>query len=322
MDPLTISLLAGTMFSNVMGGMNAKDTAQQNLDFQRQSLADQLRFAKAGRTDAYGNVQTFNDATNQWETKLTPQQQALIKAGEHEQLTGLTHDAAQNRMIRDALARRAGQAGEDYNTARAGYLYKQPPSEDAIRSEITDLITQSKGTAERQLSELSKRRDIRTQGNLPIIKTGSITGGKDYGAELADTMLEARKNAMAEHMARVQGHASEYLPAMGAFERTAAAGGNAPVQFSSTPGDLAKQQSSMADIIAGIYKSSGSTLNNASNALVKAEGGIYPSMGDTAKMVEAINKNKGKAGTTDEPGYYGGSPDTNWRLSDFANPTF
>jgi hypothetical protein len=52
-------------------------TNEENLQFQRENARKQYALATAGRTDAYGNKMTYNEALNQWDTQLTPQQKAI-----------------------------------------------------------------------------------------------------------------------------------------------------------------------------------------------------------------------------------------------------
>src|SRR5436190_20276420 len=144
-DPLSLGLAGGGLLLQQINEMRAAETAQQALEFQKQNAAQQLQFAKAGRTDAYGNRTTFDDALNQWITQLTPEQQSLVSAGEREQRLGLTTDAARNRAIREAQFNRGRQADEDFQQARAGYLYSPRKSEGDLMGEITSLLTNARG---------------------------------------------------------------------------------------------------------------------------------------------------------------------------------
>src|SRR4051794_1836795 len=99
-DPVSGGVAAIAELLHQYNESKAADTAKEGLAFQRQNAADALRFAKAARTDAFGNRTSYDDALNQWITSLTPEQQSLVSAGEHEQRLGLTEDAARNRDIR------------------------------------------------------------------------------------------------------------------------------------------------------------------------------------------------------------------------------
>lgn len=323
MDPVTMGLLASTAISSLFGGMNANSTAQDNLSFQRQNAADQLKFAKAGRTDAFGNTTSFDDALNKWITQLTPMQQNLIKAGEHEQLQGLTHDAGQNRAVRDQQYRRGIQAGEDYNTARAGYQYDQPKSEGANFDELVRLITNARGTGDRATAQLADRQSLRQHGNMPVINTGNPADrnypGHGYaGDRLAQTILQARQQALGETTQRDQAHASKYLPAMRQFAETASQGGNAPFSFSTTPDRLGAQQQQLDQLLQGALKGGSSAVQGAETLQAKTNQNQFGDPSDYIKMIAALKGGQGRVGAAaGATGNYGGSPSTN----SFLNPS-
>lgn len=312
-DPVTAGLEAVAAGLNFAGGQSANKTAQQNLAFQRQNAADQLRLAKAGRTDAYGNRTSFDDVLNQWITELTPEQQRIIKGGEHEQLLGLTTDAAQNRDIRERQGRAAVQAGEDYNKTRAGFMFDQPRGEGATTDDLTGLILASRGIKGGVNQNAATPQNIRQSGNVPIINSGGNGASSGVGAPVAQALLEARRQAQGEHASREQAHQSEYLPVLQSLQQTMSAGGGAPIHFSDTPGNMMGQQEQMSKLIAEAMKNSGTANNNAATLAAKAGGAQFT---DVAKYISQMGGNKGtttpKVG---DPGYFGGSPSGNDRLS-------
>lgn len=312
MDPFSLALAAGGLVSSFAQGGRANDIAQENLDFQRKQAGDQLRFAKGGRTDAYGNQTTFDDALNRWITTLTPEQQRLVKAGEHEQLLGLTEDASRNRNVRERAFARGQGAEQDFNSAVAGYRYDQPHSEDAIMNEISNLITQSRGTGDRAEAALASRQGIRQAGNLPAVYT-NYTGGTGGGAgvRLAENMLKAREAARTEHSSRVQDHNSRYLPAIQQFNSLAGGGGDAKFSFSDTPANIDSQTQNLSKLVSDAYKTGGSEVNSAAGTGVKAAN-VGPGMGDFTKLIAALKPDKAKTG---DPGFFGGNPGSNTLLS-------
>jgi hypothetical protein len=83
----------------------ANQIAWANLNFQKQQGAKQFRLSTAGRSDAYGDEQVYDPATNTWKINLSPTQNQIINAGQREQLQSLTHDAVNNRILRDQVLR-------------------------------------------------------------------------------------------------------------------------------------------------------------------------------------------------------------------------
>ena len=84
-------------------------TNEENLQFQRENARKQYALATAGRTDAYGNKMTYNEALNQWDTQLTPQQKAIISAQQREQLYSMTEGT---RRAHDLAARQEARGKE------------------------------------------------------------------------------------------------------------------------------------------------------------------------------------------------------------------
>src|SRR6478735_1253083 len=128
MDPIMALMMGGTALGGLLQGNAQRDQAERALQMQQALAQEQMKFAKAGRTDAYGNKVYFDPTTNEWKTQLDPFQDRLVKAGEAEQFRGLTHDAAQNRSIRDAAAQRGRTAGDYYDRLAGQYVNQQPPS--------------------------------------------------------------------------------------------------------------------------------------------------------------------------------------------------
>src|SRR5215471_4010745 len=138
--------MIGGIIGLVGAGLQAQAQASQvefeyaQLNWQKQRAVQQDWFAQASRSDMYGNTTRYDPALNKWMVDLSPDQLAIRDAQEKEQLLQLTKDAPAARKIRQAIQERAQMAKEPFNVAQLGYRYDQPPSEDAIRSELTGLM--------------------------------------------------------------------------------------------------------------------------------------------------------------------------------------
>lgn len=317
MDPVTLGIAGAGLLGQQLASHNAQDTAEENLAFQRQNAANQLRLAKAGRTDQFGNKVTFDDALNQWITQLTPQQKALVAAGEREQLQGLNEDAPRNRLIRARAAARGAQASEDYNRSRADLLYGHTPSEGATRADITRLITQARGTGDRALATLVNRNDMRTGGNLPVIKTGSTAPGP--GERLAQTLLQARTQALQETGTREAQSNTRNLPRMQAFSSVAQGGQGTPYDVPNTGAGIFGQEGDMAKLVESALASGGKGVGDASENLSKMNLTGMPKLQDAAYLIRALSGQKlgrpsGTLGTTKGAKYNAADdvPTTGW----------
>jgi len=287
-EPITAGVsLVGLILDQRAKAQAANQAIMDRRDQQR-NADKQFRFATAGRTDAYGNKQRYDDLLNEWIMELTPTQQALIKSGEREQLLGLTKDAAQNRTIRERAGARGRNAGQDYNRELSGYRNAGPKSELSIRDELTSLLAGSAGARSRG-GQGSATQALRTGGSLPDARGAS----ESAGSSLADIMLQARQMAMGETGQRQQAHQSRYLPALQSLMQTMDAGGNAPVQFSTTPDKLAGQQSEGMQLILNALQSGGKQVGAAGANLSKALGNTAPDFRGLASIMSAMEGNSG-----------------------------
>lgn len=264
-DPISGGISLVSLIMDQQAKNRAAEQAAANLQFQRNNADRQFRLSTAGRTDALGDKTRFDNILNQWITELSPTQQALAKAGEREQLQSLTHDAAQNRTIRDRAAERGRGAAQDYNTALAGYRYDQPHDEASTRDELTSLLSASARAAKNRSQGYATTNALRTGNLLP-------NPTRDEGPSLADIMLQARGSAANEFATRTAQHNSKYLPALQNFAQTMDAGGNAPLNFSNTTERLAGEQTSADKLIQSALESGGKNINAASALDSKALG--------------------------------------------------
>lgn len=250
----------------------ANQIAWSGLNFQKQNADKNFRLGTSTRTDAYGNKQRYNDATNEWETLLTPTQNQVVKAGEHEQLLSLTEDANRNRDIRRNAYQRALDAVPQYKAAIAGYKYDQPPTEAAIRSQILDALTQgsqevvnaNKGNLTTQALRLGRGGDIPA-----IIKASN----DDLGSKLGNSIAQSRQAAFQEHGQRQQQHDQQYLPEIQMWDKLVnESAPDAAVQFSNVPQQLGAMQGQQAGQISNALTSGASGIGGAYNQLGKALG--------------------------------------------------
>lgn len=356
MDPISGGLAVAGLISSLMKQRDVRDAAATNLarqgaqlDEQRKigyqaygdqqkALADALLAARSGqadvlrsaggiRTDQFGNATYYDPTQGRWTTLLTPEQQYLQNA----------EQAARGRALT-----RGAQASEDYARERAGYLYQTPPAEAELRDEITRLLTEARGTGERELNTLAGRVALRTVGNVPQVQQRSTaqTAGQLY----AQDALKAREQALQEEQSRTKAHQEEYLPAMAAFERianTIPAEGPTGKQVAGLAAqgssDILGALSNYEKLLPSIYQTGAKGLESASSLLSKgissAYGGIGqagagvigaanagPNLGQFAALINALKPGKTTATKAQptalgEPATYGpvefGSTDTN-----------
>lgn len=297
MDPLTIALLGGSALAGIANNSSQNRAGQENLAFQKWLANEQLKMGKASRTDAMGNTVRYDPGLNEWVTDLSPTQRALSKAGEHEQLLGLTDDAAKNRNIRERAYVRGQTANDDYNRARADYAYGYNPSEGAITNDIADLMLRSRsGSGGGGGSDGNpNNKFIRQRGNLPVISSG--VGNQGGLSGVADALLQARQGALSERGQRQQQRTAR-LPEMQSLAAMSDAGGGGNVQFPNfdklfaSEGDQSKQ-------LLGAMEAGGKGVNTAYGDIMK----IKPAfdMGDTARMISALRGGKvaGKTGAVE-----------------------
>jgi hypothetical protein len=199
------------------------------LNWQKQRASQQDWFAQAARTDMYGNTTSYDPVLNKWNVALTPDQQSIRDASQKEQLLQLTQDAPAARKIKQAVQQRAEMAKEPFNTAQLGYQYAQPPSEGAIRSELTGLMATNDMIKSKADQALIQRAAMRMgQGANPqdIIKATDDQLGKSD--TMQNRMLQARQQALQEYGARLQQHEAQWGTPMKVWGEMMQQGGDIP----------------------------------------------------------------------------------------------
>ncbi len=214
-DPLSLGVAGAGLILDFIKGRKAQQQAADTQALARSDMLTALANARAGRSNAmnlagsmrldqFGNASYYDPTQGRWITSFSPEQQALIEGGQQRQARAQA---------------RGAQASEDYDRLRAQYLYRQPKSEAESYKEITDLLSQARGTGERQLATLAAREAARTRGNVPEILQNYV--GATPGQQLAQEMLTARSSALDEAIKRKQASDAALLPAMRQFESTA-----------------------------------------------------------------------------------------------------
>src|SRR4249920_2219737 len=138
--------MLGAITGLIGAGLQAQAQANQleyeyaALNWQKERAGQQDWFAQAGKSDQYGNLTSYDPVLNKWTVKLAPQQKTISDAQQKEQLLQLTQDAPAARAIRQSIQQRAHDAQAPFKVASLGYQYDQPPSEEAIRSQLTGLM--------------------------------------------------------------------------------------------------------------------------------------------------------------------------------------
>ena len=289
-DPLTATLTTGTLVGGALNNSEQNYQAQQNLAFQKWLANEELKMGKASRTDAMGNTVRYDPGLNAWVTDLSPTQQAISKAGEHEQLLGLTDDAAKNRVIRERAFNRGMGAADDFTRARADYNYGYNPSEGAITNDIASLLLRSRsGGGGGGTAGGGPNKFLRQRGNLPVISSGAGTTGGVSG--VADALLQARQGALGERGQRQQLRNAK-LPEMQSLAAMSDAGGGAPVSFPNFNNLFASEGDQSKQLI-GASEAGGKGVNSAYTDLLKIKPAF--NMGDTARLITALRGSPGKA---------------------------
>lgn len=304
MDPVTLAALislvgAGT---GAVASSNAAGTAAQGLGFQKEQAAQATRLGEAGHTDAYGDTQTYDPATNTWQTTLSPTQQAVTDAQQSEQLKSLNQDAARNRSIKETQFQAAQQAIPEYNAADAGYKYDQPASQKALADQINTLMTNANNNASSSNESMAARELLR-QGRGGDLSNLIKTVQDNRGKALASDQLNSFTASQALEPQLQQQHQSKYLPAMQQAAGTIAAAGGAPVNTSSivpalTQGSQQDAQQAIAALMGGNQAVGGAYGN-----LVTAQDKQVPNLTGIAALYKAMQP----SGTAKNTGSYSSS---------------
>ncbi len=291
--------IMGALVGLVGAGLQASAQAQEQtiqlaqLQFQKQQAAKNQRFAAATRTDAYGNQQRYNAATNTWETDLTPTQRAIVGAGEQEQLKKLTEDATRNRLILEEQRQRGLQAVPDYNKALAGFRYDQAPSRGADENQLYTLMSlasQDVIGGDRQAIGRTMLRQGRGADYATAIKVLDDAQGQSVGPNL----LSAYEKSIPQFAQDVAQRQNYYLPRLQALQQMMAGGSSsAPSPYSTVPQELNAIEGQQAAAIQSANQSGAAAVGGAYNELAKAYG-QSPNLSGVASALAGLGKGGGK----------------------------
>lgn len=293
-----IGAMLGAITSLVGIGLQAQAQQDQlnfqyaQFNWQKQRAREQDRFAQAGRQDAYGNETVYDSGLNKWLTNLTPTQREIMQAGEREQKLQLTKDAPAARAIREQVQKRSKEAVEPYNKAALAYQYAQPPSEEAIRSDLTKLMATNLMARSKADQALLMRQAARLGTGA---KAEEIINAVDQklGQGQQNTLLQARNQAVQERAARVAAHETEYGTPMKVWGELMAQGGNLPdIPKSSLNQDLGNAITHQNDAMQKAFAAGTSGVSSALGGLASAAG-KSPDLSGLAKILASIKSGKG-----------------------------
>jgi hypothetical protein len=284
MNPLGLVLgLAGIAAQSGWQGA-ASNVDWANLQFQKRKADQEYRLATAGRSDAYGNKQRYDDLLNEWETILSPMQDKIVRAGENEQLKSLTEDAMRNRKIKVRAAARGDEAAEDYGRALAEFRYGRPPSELATRGELQQLLAGIENSKARRGNTDAIRTAIR-QGNSSVIPAVLNATDEDAGLSLPEILLNARNMGLSETQSRNRDFYGTVMPQLDQLAKLMDQGGDMPQRFSTTPERLASEEGQQAAMILQALQTGAAGVGSASGQLSKTLASGGPDLRQLASLI-------------------------------------
>ena len=299
--------IMGALVGLVGAGLQAQ-AQHDNLMFQyakfnweKQRANTQDRFAQASRSDQYGNVTGYDPVLNKWDVKLAPTQKEISDAQQKEQLLQLTKDIPAARKVKEAVQKRAYEAREPFNRAAVGYQYDQPPSAEAIQSELAPLLAQSDARRANEQQAGLLRGAIRLGRGE---KAANIINASDEKLGDIDTArqraLTARGSALKEFQGRQQLHEQQWGQPMKIWGELMAQGGDMPnIPKGALTDTTGAQQSAMLNA----FNQSTGRVGGAFDSLAKAAGQSVDLSG-VAKILASIgqrnSKNKSYEDTTQD----------------------
>lgn len=304
MDPLTLALMAGSVLSNVGGGLSANHNAQENLMQTALNNYQQDRFSKAGATDALGNTNRYDEALNQWISQLSPTQQRIADAGQHEQLANLLQDAPRNRIMRENAYERSKQGADAYNDEFANYRFNRPQGEGSIDNELLGLMARARGSNGQGTTSNST---LRNGGKVAVVRAGNPNGGNGSVDDIAQLMLQARSGGLNEKGQRDNQFEQTGRSRLGTFGAVANGGAPAQINMSNASSGLQSQQERMmaarAQALENVNRNSQSAYTNLDKVQLQASKNLAGSF--TSKPWQPGKSTPTKAGSTSSTDEYG-----------------
>jgi hypothetical protein len=306
--------IAGALVGLVGAGLQYSAQQEQaqielmNLRFQQQMARQNQRMASATRTDAYGNTQRYNQATNTWETDLTPTQKSIVGAGEQQQLKQLTEDATRNRLILEEQRQRGLEAVPDYNKALAGFRYDEAPSRASDEDKLFTLMSLQNQDAvggDRQAIGRTLLRQGRGADYATFIKSMDDAQGQNIGANLT----KAYEASIPQYQQDVQSRQQHYLPLLEQLQKTMAGGmSSAPNPYSTVPQELNAIEGQQAQLMQSAGQAGASGVGSAFDAYARAAG-QSPSLAGIASALAGAGKGGGNR-SGNQQSQYGLVPNT------------
>lgn len=275
-------------------GQQANQLQQQNLQFQREQARRQERLATAARTDPYGNKTRYDDILNEWINELTPTQQQILRAGEREQLLSVTEDATRARDLRRGQAKRAGEAGKEFNRSLAEYRFRPPPSQGAVQDDIVRSLTlaRQKGLGEGKKVLMGQAQRMGRGKDIPALMQAA---DRQFGENLEETTLRGKQAGQQMSSALRGEHESRYGDALSRFSQLASGVNDTPIRFSSLPQTQPAQQDAMQRALASALDSGSARVGGAMSDLAS---GIRSNVPDFSAMINALGQfGRGKVDT-------------------------
>jgi hypothetical protein len=282
-DPISAAITGGLAFLDMQSKREASKAAQAQLAETRRMNAEMLRMAQAGQTDAFGNRFSYDQALNEWLTKLTPEQQSLISSGEREQRLGLTEDASRNREIRRMQAGTGRQAGDLLSQALTRYA-SGGPSEEGTRSELTRLLSQATPTG-------GLRRDVSPGGAI-------ISGGQRGGTpmqRMAKILLQSRQGALGETGQRESQRQQRDLGGAGTLS-SLMGGGQTGINFGNTGESIDAKRNALSNRLLQTQQGAIGNLQGPYGNVSKTAD-TMPGLKEIASLYAALNRGTTKAGS-------------------------
>jgi hypothetical protein len=272
-------------------------------NWEKQRADTQDRFAAASRSDMFGNKTAYDRTLNEWNINLTPTQKQLMQGGEKEQLNQL-QDAIEARKIKRQIQERARSAVEPFKRAAAGYQYDLPPSEGAVRSDLTGLMATNEMMKTKAQQALIMRQAARLGRGADAAKIIQSADQKLGNADaMNNRMLEARTQALKEVAGRQQLHEAQWGGPMKLWGDLMAQGGDIPgIPKSSLTDTTGAQQQAMLSA----FNQGTQNVGGAFDSLASAAGKSVDLSG-IAKSLASIGKESNKKAKAAPEAQYGGT---------------
>ena len=300
--------MIGALVGLVGAGLQAQAQHDQlmfqyaRFNWEKQRALQQDWFAQASRSDMYGNVTRYDRNLNKWVVDLTPDQLAIRDAQEKEQLLQLTKDAPAARKIREAVQQRAYEAKEPFEKAKAGYQYDQPPSERAIRSELTTLMATNDMMRSKADQALIMRQAMRMGGSgrpeAIIQATNAALGDPE---RVKNRMLQARQQALQEFGQRTQQHEAKWGTPMKVWGEYMQQGGDLPnIGKSNLDQSINSMINAQAGAMTNAFNAGTRGVSSAMEGLASAAG-KSPDLSAVAGALAKMKFGAGKQGGSGQP---------------------